>query len=54
VHRAARLCAAADADRIMVSREALEAGGRPLNGLRKLELKGIKEPVEAAEVRWEG
>jgi len=54
VHRAARLCASADADRIMVSREALEAGGRPLNGLRKLELKGIKEPVEAAEVRWEG
>src|SRR5438552_1615569 len=54
VHRAARLCAAADADRILVSREALEAGGRPLNGLRKLELKGIKEPVEAAEVRWEG
>jgi len=54
VHRAARLCASADADRIMVSREALEAGGRPLNGLRKLELKGIKEPVEAAELRWEG
>jgi class 3 adenylate cyclase len=54
VHRAARLCAAAPADGIVVSREALEAGGRPLIGLQKLDLKGIKEPVEAASVKWEG
>jgi class 3 adenylate cyclase len=54
VHRAARLCAAARPDSILVSREALEAGGRPLAGMQKFVLKGIKEPVEAADVRWEG
>jgi len=54
VHRAARLCAAARGDSIVVSREALEAASRPLTGLRKFELKGIKEPVEAAEITWEG
>ncbi|HEV2027040.1 MAG TPA: AAA family ATPase [Candidatus Dormibacteraeota bacterium] len=54
VHRAARLCAAAAADTIIASREALEAGGRSLAGLQKFVLKGIKEPVEAAEVNWEG
>jgi class 3 adenylate cyclase len=54
VHRAARLCDAAIADGILVSREALQAGGRPLTGIRKFQLKGIKEPVEAAEVKWEG
>jgi class 3 adenylate cyclase/tetratricopeptide (TPR) repeat protein len=53
VHRAARLCAAAPADGIIVSREALEASGRQIVGLQKFALKGIKEPVEAAEVRWE-
>lgn len=52
VHRAARLCAAAGPDEILASREALLAGGRPLNGLKRLALKGIKEPVEAAEVDW--
>ncbi|HET7466939.1 MAG TPA: AAA family ATPase [Candidatus Dormibacteraeota bacterium] len=54
VHRAARLCAAAGPDEIIASREALEASGRPLTGLKKLALKGIKEPVEAAEVDWQG
>jgi class 3 adenylate cyclase len=54
VHRAARLCAAARADAILVSREALAAGGRALVGLRKFELKGINDPVEAAEVTWDG
>ncbi len=54
VHRAARLCAASRADGILVSREALLAGGRPLTGVRKFAFKGIKEVVEAAEVRWEG
>jgi class 3 adenylate cyclase len=54
VHRAARLCAAARADTIVASREALEAGGRPAVALQKFALRGIKEPVEAAEVRWEG
>jgi class 3 adenylate cyclase len=53
VHRAARLCAAARADSIIVSREALEAGGRKVAGLQKFVLKGIKEPVEAAEVGWQ-
>ena len=53
VHRAARLCAAARADTIVASREALEASGRQPAGLQKLVLKGIKEPVEAAEIRWE-
>ena len=53
VHRAARLCAAARADTIVVSREALEASGRPVAGLQKFALKGIKEKVEAAEVAWE-
>jgi hypothetical protein len=36
-----------------VSRTALEAAGRPTGGMRKLELKGIKEPVEVAEIRWD-
>jgi class 3 adenylate cyclase len=54
VHRAARLCAAARADTIVVSREALAASGRSLAGLQDYALKGIKEPVAAAEVRWEG
>jgi len=53
VHRASRLCATAQPDHILASREALEAAGRPPSGLRKLELKGIKDRVEAAEVRWE-
>jgi len=52
VHRAARLCEAAGPDTIIASREALEAGGKPVAGLQRLALKGIKEPVEAAEVRW--
>jgi len=54
VHRAARLCAAARGDTIVVSREALAASGRPLTRLQDYVLKGIKEPVAAAEVSWEG
>ena len=54
VHRAARLCAAARADGVLASREALEAaGGRKAGPMQKFVLKGIKEPVEAAEVSWE-
>ena len=53
VHRAARLCAAAQGDTIVVSREALEASGRPLGGLHELTLKGIREAVAAAEVSWD-
>jgi class 3 adenylate cyclase len=53
VHRASRLCGAARADTIIVSREALQAGGRSLSGLHWFALKGIKEKVEAAEVAWE-
>ena len=54
VHRAARLCAAAHGDTVVVSREALEASGRPLVGLREYTLKGIEGKVAAAEVAWEG
>jgi class 3 adenylate cyclase len=54
VHKAARLCAAALADSIVASREALDASGRPLTGLQKFVLKGIAEPVEAAVVSWQG
>src|SRR4029077_7680915 len=53
VRRASRLCGAARADTIVVSREALQAGGRSLSGLHGFALKGIKEKVEAAEVAWE-
>ena len=53
VHRAARLCAAARADSILASREALEASGRRTSPLQKFTLKGITEPVEAAEIRWD-
>src|SRR5437660_2711450 len=53
VHRASRLCAAARPGSILVSREALEAGGLKATALQKFELKGIREPVEAAELRWE-
>jgi class 3 adenylate cyclase len=52
VHRTARLCAAAPADGILASREALDASGRRVNGLKSYVLKGIKEPVEAAEIKW--
>jgi hypothetical protein len=38
----------------VVSREALEAGGRQPAGMQKFVLKGIKDPVEATEVKWEG
>jgi len=54
VHRAARLCAAARGDTIVVSRDALAMSGRPLTGLQDYALKGIKEPVAAAEINWEG
>ncbi len=53
VHRAARLCAAARGGTIVVSREALEASGRPVAGLRDYALKGIQDKVAAAELAWE-
>ena len=53
VHRAARLCEAAGPDEIIASREALESSGRPLTGLKKMALKGMKDLVEAAEVSWQ-
>jgi class 3 adenylate cyclase len=53
VHQAARLCAAADPDAILVSREALEASGRPIQDMTRLSLKGIKSDVEAAELAWD-
>jgi class 3 adenylate cyclase len=52
VHRAARLAAAADPDTVLVSRQALESAGRRGVKLQRLELKGLKEPIEAAEVSW--
>jgi class 3 adenylate cyclase len=51
-HRAARLCAAALADSILASREALEAAHRPGSGIRELVLKGIKGPVDAGVIDW--
>jgi class 3 adenylate cyclase len=48
------VCAAAQADHIVVSREALEGAGRRLVALQKLVLKGIKDHVEAAEINWVG
>ena len=39
VHRASRLCAASQPDRILVSREAMEAAGHPVTSLQTLELK---------------
>ena len=54
VHRAARLCAAAEPDTILVSREALEAAGKGRSNLKKIQLKGIAEPLEAAMVAWSG
>jgi class 3 adenylate cyclase len=53
VHQAARLCAAADPDAILVSREALEAGGRPIQDMTRMSLKGIRSDVEATEVAWD-
>jgi class 3 adenylate cyclase len=53
VHRAARLCEAARGDTIVVSREALVAGDRPVGSLREYALKGITEKVAAAELAWE-
>lgn len=53
VHRAARLCARAEPDTILVSREALEAAHKPATGLRSYALKGTKERVEAAVVDWQ-
>ena len=53
VHRAARLCAAAQPDTILVSREVLEAARQPAVGMRGYALKGIKEPLEAAVVDWQ-
>ena len=52
VHRASRLCAAANADSILVSREALVASGRRATPLQQLTLKGVHDPVECAEVGW--
>jgi class 3 adenylate cyclase len=52
VHRAARLCAAAQPDSILVSREALEAAHRPASRMREFVLKGIREPVEAGVIDW--
>lgn len=53
VNRASRLCAQAMPDHILVSREALESSGRPVTALESLELKGIKDRVEAGNVEWE-
>ncbi len=53
VHHAARLCAAARPDTIVVSRAALESAGRSTAGVHPISLKGVKEPVEAAEVIWD-
>ena len=52
VHRAARICSVASGGEIIASREALEAGGRELEDLRAVSLKGLPEPVEVGTVHW--
>jgi len=53
VHRAARLCAAAEPDTILASRDALDAAGKHPASFRRLQLKGLAEAIEAAEVAWQ-
>jgi len=56
VHAAARVGALAERDEILVSRGALQAAGKIANATsepRIVELKGIKEPLEVASVRWQ-
>ena len=51
VHRAARICGAAQAGEILASREALEAARRRA-ALRPLRVKGIQEEIEVGAVTW--
>lgn len=57
VIEAARLCAACDADQILVTRTVLALGGKTLTFERRdlggLVLKGLPEPVDTVEVLWE-
>jgi class 3 adenylate cyclase len=54
VHVAARIAASGGAGEIVVSRVALDAtaGGYALGAARRLELKGVAEPVEVVTVDW--
>jgi class 3 adenylate cyclase len=54
VHTTARIAAAAGAEEIIVSREALEAARDGFRAIdeRQLELKGLAEPVTVATVDW--
>jgi class 3 adenylate cyclase len=56
VHAAARIAATAGANEIVASRDALEAAGDAFSGRdeRKLELKGLAEPVAVSTVDWSG
>ena len=51
---AARIAASGGAGEIVVSRVALDAtaGGHALGAERRLELKGVAEPVDVVTVDW--
>jgi len=51
VHRAARICGAAQAGEILASREALDAARRRAK-MRRVRVKGIQEEIEVGTVAW--
>lgn len=52
VHLAARIGGAAGGGEILTSRETLVAAGLDHHELRRVELKGVPEPVEVASIGW--
>ncbi|MGH9011264.1 MAG: hypothetical protein ACRDYF_15685, partial [Acidimicrobiia bacterium] len=53
VHAAARIAAVAGADEIIASRDALaDLDGFRCSEARKVELKGLSEPVEVVSLDW--
>lgn len=54
VNLAARVCAAASGDEILVTRSSLDASRRTfeLGDYRSLELKGVPGPVDVVAIRW--
>ncbi|MDX1469787.1 MAG: adenylate/guanylate cyclase domain-containing protein, partial [Acidimicrobiia bacterium] len=56
VHVAARICAAADGEEILVSRDALDAAGTVpylLSEPTAIDLKGVADPVEVVTIEWQ-
>lgn len=56
VHEAARIGALAEAGEVLVSAPTLECfdGGLRVRDQRRVELKGVSEPVEVASIDWSG